>query len=48
MGWGENKYGMRARGGNGVTNLHAVKHALNVYFREFSHPIFKVSKESKI
>lgn len=44
MGLGENKYGTE----NGVINLRAVKHALNVYFREFSRPIFKASKESEI
>lgn len=37
----------RARG-SGVINLRVVKHALNVYFREFLRPIFKASKESEI
>lgn len=46
MGMGENKYGTRARTENNVINLRAVKHALNVYFREFSRPVFKASKES--
>lgn len=49
-GLGENKYGTRARARaeNDVINLRAVKHALNVYFREFSRPVFKASKESEI
>lgn len=38
----------RALAENDVINLRAVKHALNVYFREFSRPVFKASKESEI
>jgi len=43
MGLGENKYGTR----NGVINLRAVKHALNVYFREFSRPVFRASPPNR-
>lgn len=38
-GSGENKYGTR----NDVINLRAVKHTLNVYFREFSRPVFRTA-----
>lgn len=43
MGSGENKYGTR----NGVINLRAVKHALNVYFREFSRPVFRAALSNR-
>lgn len=43
MGPGENKYGTR----NGVINLRAVKHTLNVYFREFSRPVFKAAPSNR-
>lgn len=49
MGWVKiNTVRARARAENDVINLRAVKHALNVYFREFSRPVFKASKEPEI
>lgn len=39
----ENKYGTR----NGVINLRAVKHTLNVYFREFSRPVFRAALSNR-
>lgn len=43
MGSDENKYGTR----NGVINLRAVKHTLNVYFREFSRPVFRAALSNR-
>lgn len=43
MGSNENKYGTQ----NGVINLHTVKHALNVYFHEFSRPVFRTAPSNR-